>query len=559
MSYSHRDERWASWLHKSLETYRVPKRLVGKESPHGLIPPRFAPIFRDRDELATATNLGETLTRALDQSQFQIAICSMASAKSRWVNEEILAFKRLGRESRIFCLLVDGEPGSSQVPNGTSFTSLVNQQNGGVDLTLLTKDSSGTFPIIGVSVAPGTGIDLRACGLKCAIINDSTGHPAAQLSQIKLAEGSSFNATVFRVKDIPDCRYAFKEGFPASKRTLCASKPGVVVGVHPNGTTFDITFGPNGFTNTGLSPGALSPAALYLNVTPLLPKDVTSSFDNSGVAPKGLPKLLVSRQYRGQQNNSFLFGAMFVVLNPNVHYTGTFGGEYNVPGLEGDESSLGCLPTDDLLKWDVTTSVSETYVSVGGKYIDSLANSGCGSVKGEYARMSLLPYDLEVAPDTYAPTIISLTPKLTVNNDAMFARLTQSLYNDLGYALRDLACKQADQSSTVAPPLTAAQCAVLKVNWDIGLIKLGLCVEGAFKDVHHDYGLRQFCQYFLSYGLDPLISNIPTSTPSRDIANRIGELRARAVVLRHLYVTRFLPSIPNKGFCSEDDGHHDSD
>jgi tetratricopeptide (TPR) repeat protein len=116
ISYSHRDEQWASWLHKSLETYRVPKRLVGKESPHGVVPPRFAPIFRDRDELATATNLGETLTRALQQSQFQIVICSMAAAKSRWVNEEILAFKRLGRESRIFCLLVDGEPGSSQVP-----------------------------------------------------------------------------------------------------------------------------------------------------------------------------------------------------------------------------------------------------------------------------------------------------------------------------------------------------------------------------------------------------------------------------------------------------------
>ena len=29
------------------------------------------------------------------------------------MNEEILAFKRLGREHRIFCLIVDGEPGAS--------------------------------------------------------------------------------------------------------------------------------------------------------------------------------------------------------------------------------------------------------------------------------------------------------------------------------------------------------------------------------------------------------------------------------------------------------------
>ncbi len=116
ISYSHRDEIWAAWLHKSLETYRVPKRLVGTSTEQGEVPARFAPIFRDRDELATATSLGETLTRALEQSQFQVVICSPAAAKSKWVNEEILTFKRLGRERRIFCLLVDGEPGASLVP-----------------------------------------------------------------------------------------------------------------------------------------------------------------------------------------------------------------------------------------------------------------------------------------------------------------------------------------------------------------------------------------------------------------------------------------------------------
>jgi len=31
------------------------------------------------------------------------------------VNEEILAFKRLGREDRIFCLIVDGEPQASEI------------------------------------------------------------------------------------------------------------------------------------------------------------------------------------------------------------------------------------------------------------------------------------------------------------------------------------------------------------------------------------------------------------------------------------------------------------
>jgi tetratricopeptide (TPR) repeat protein len=116
ISYSHSDESWAKWLHKSLETYRVPKHLVGRQTEFGPVPERLAPVFRDRDELATATNLGATLTRALEQSAFQVVICSPAAAQSRWVNEEVLAFKRLGREQRIFCLIVSGEPGASAAP-----------------------------------------------------------------------------------------------------------------------------------------------------------------------------------------------------------------------------------------------------------------------------------------------------------------------------------------------------------------------------------------------------------------------------------------------------------
>ena len=31
ISYSHADKAWADWLHKALETYRVPSRLVAKK------------------------------------------------------------------------------------------------------------------------------------------------------------------------------------------------------------------------------------------------------------------------------------------------------------------------------------------------------------------------------------------------------------------------------------------------------------------------------------------------------------------------------------------------
>jgi len=116
ISYSHADEEWAKWLHRALETYRVPKRLVGRESECGPVPARLSPVFRDRDELASATSLGDTLTRALQQSAFLVVICSRTAARSRWVNEEVLTFKRMGRERRILALLVDGDPGASSNP-----------------------------------------------------------------------------------------------------------------------------------------------------------------------------------------------------------------------------------------------------------------------------------------------------------------------------------------------------------------------------------------------------------------------------------------------------------
>jgi tetratricopeptide (TPR) repeat protein len=110
ISYSHQDETWAKWLHKSLESYRPPKRLVGVVTPLGEISKRISRVFRDREELASATDLGEVIRTALSKSERLVVICSPSSACSRWVNEEILVYKRLGREDRIFCLIVDGVP-----------------------------------------------------------------------------------------------------------------------------------------------------------------------------------------------------------------------------------------------------------------------------------------------------------------------------------------------------------------------------------------------------------------------------------------------------------------
>ena len=113
ISYSHRNKREAAWIHSSLERYRLPKRLVGKETPIGPVPARLSPIFRDRDELPASGNLGAELMAALEASRFLLVIASPASAASRWVNEEIKAFKRMHGADRVLALVVDGEPNSA--------------------------------------------------------------------------------------------------------------------------------------------------------------------------------------------------------------------------------------------------------------------------------------------------------------------------------------------------------------------------------------------------------------------------------------------------------------
>jgi hypothetical protein len=88
ISYSHRDEETATWLHRALETFRVPRGLAGHPD-CGPPPRRLFPIVRDRDELPGASDLGVKIRDALGRARFLIVICSRQAAVSRWVDEEV--------------------------------------------------------------------------------------------------------------------------------------------------------------------------------------------------------------------------------------------------------------------------------------------------------------------------------------------------------------------------------------------------------------------------------------------------------------------------------------
>ena len=109
LSYGHRDSEMARWLHESLEAFRVPKGLVGRNTANGPIPARLTPIFRDRHELAASGDLGSEIEVALSQSRFLIVLCSPAAAASRWTGAEIDRFKKLRPDGCVLAAIVDGE------------------------------------------------------------------------------------------------------------------------------------------------------------------------------------------------------------------------------------------------------------------------------------------------------------------------------------------------------------------------------------------------------------------------------------------------------------------
>jgi len=117
LSYSHKDKKLGAWLHRQLENYRIPANLVGKTTDAGTVPARIGRVFRDRDELPATDNLNAEVQKALESSRYMVVLCSPSSAASRWVNKEVIEFKKLRGERYVLPIIIDGEPFASRGPN----------------------------------------------------------------------------------------------------------------------------------------------------------------------------------------------------------------------------------------------------------------------------------------------------------------------------------------------------------------------------------------------------------------------------------------------------------
>lgn len=401
----------------------------------------------------------------------------------------------------------------------------------------LTLSTTGTFPPEGSTVAPGIGIDLNDCTGLCTLIAGDDGAAAATLANVTLLnpDGPS-GLTLFQIKNIPDCRYV-----PAACVALLgtADLSGVVISLDPSDPA--------------------NPAAQQLNITPLLPTEITDLFEDilfDGVP--GLPDLIMSRFTRGQKANGFTFEAFFGRTEEGVVFRSTFDGEFDVFALANAE--LGCqstfpaeTPVEDILLWDTVTTVSERYKGTNDQRVDTLINVDCGSSKTLSGRWSLKPYNTEITPCTWTddPLVWDSDGSCPLGgpetiDDAVFAKLLLSLYDDFGEALDQLACNNVDVAGPADPPLSPSVCSTAQSQWANGLQKLERCWD-ATQQPKESSG-NQNCQSFVSQ-FGGLRSTILAATPfGPDPANRVGELVARIAVLDHVYEDRFVPSIPADGF-----------
>ena len=105
ISYRHHpdDIRVATQIHRGLERFKTPKSI--KKRNDG--PLR---LFRDKEELPITSHLTDDITRALENSEFLIVICSPHTRESVWVQREIETFLKTHSRDKVLTVLADGEP-----------------------------------------------------------------------------------------------------------------------------------------------------------------------------------------------------------------------------------------------------------------------------------------------------------------------------------------------------------------------------------------------------------------------------------------------------------------
>lgn len=418
-----------------------------------------------------------------------------------------------------------------------------------------------TFPQ-SISIAPGVEVNLRDdCSgtdpltgnpKACPIVGDGgdAGNvPAAQLKNVTIDTGTPAGLTVFQIQNIADCRYLNFSDQPAE------CKNGAILAA--DGRKIDNPADLTEYTAGGMP---LNPESLFLNVTPLLPPEVTKI--------KPLPAMLISPRYKALASRR-TFDAVFGVSDAGVRFRGNFQADFFLDDLLGPGVKLGCggedplntlISENDGPKWDILLTISENFTTVGGltapglpnggrQHTDMLVNKpGCDpqDPPGAGTRWSMYAYALQMAeekvPNRTNPAVIE-----TRYSDSILAKLTLSLFKDLGETIDTYAC--VDRDGGTGAPISATACSNLQANWFNTNDKLTKCVESSTQPLNSTE-IRACNAFEVQYQpFKALVDGLMKSSTASDPANRVGEVKARLEVFRYVYDSQFKPSIPpNTGF-----------
>jgi tetratricopeptide (TPR) repeat protein len=110
LSYAHADVRTARWLHRSLESYRIDQDLIGRETARGQVPKSLRPIFLDREDFVGGETLDGATSRALNESDALIVLCSTTAAGRPAVQEEARVFRAQRPERPVMPVILEGSP-----------------------------------------------------------------------------------------------------------------------------------------------------------------------------------------------------------------------------------------------------------------------------------------------------------------------------------------------------------------------------------------------------------------------------------------------------------------
>ena len=105
ISYKSADEKWARWLKRNLQRYRLP---VGTQRKHPHVQKRCSPVFLDKTNL-TPGLLDSGLAEEVQAARYLIVICSRKAAEnSRYLDDELRYFlEGSGDLSRVIPFIVD--------------------------------------------------------------------------------------------------------------------------------------------------------------------------------------------------------------------------------------------------------------------------------------------------------------------------------------------------------------------------------------------------------------------------------------------------------------------